>query len=201
MIRAGRRADNLVRRDTCGVALAAAASRAAHLALADGRTDGDVARGCGGRRGCGVGRRGRHAARARAVSGRGVRRRAHCARLVLAAGGTGSPDEGPLPAGRAGQHILVRVRVAAGTLHARPYSMSAPPDGGASVTITVKLIRGGVVSNALHAARVGDELLVGAPRGEFVAPPSLVPSRRPVLLLRARALACRPCARLRRSCW
>ena len=74
-----------------------------------------------------------------------------------------------------GQFVPVRV-VLGGIVHERPYSPTSAP-GAATLSITVKHQRGGVVSGWLHErAAVGDVVELGDPAGDFVLPRSF-PSR------------------------
>jgi ferredoxin-NADP reductase len=68
---------------------------------------------------------------------------------------------------RAGQFCSFRIHVD-GDEHARCYSMSSAPETDAALTVTVKRVPGGVVSNWLidHVAP-GDELEVNPPSGTF----------------------------------
>jgi ferredoxin-NADP reductase len=72
---------------------------------------------------------------------------------------------------RAGQHVSVGVEID-GVRHQRSYSLTSPPaaaDG--RIAITVKAVRGGVVSSHLvHRARPGDVVFLGEAGGDFVLP-------------------------------
>jgi uncharacterized protein len=82
-------------------------------------------------------------------------------------------DGRPLPAHRAGQHILVRVALA-GALKVRPYSLSAASNNGKSWRISVKRVRHegkGLVSGHLHdSLQVGQAIEAAGPFGEFYEP-------------------------------
>ncbi|MFC4949984.1 MOSC domain-containing protein [Pseudonocardia sp. GCM10023141] len=79
-----------------------------------------------------------------------------------------APDASPLPRPRPGQYLTLRVPGAADPAPVRNYSLSAaPPDG--TYRISVKREPHGAVSTYLHSGlRVGDEVAVAAPRGDFV---------------------------------
>ena len=71
---------------------------------------------------------------------------------------------------RAGQFLTIEREVAGATLR-RAYSLCLPPGDG-PLTIAVKRIPGGRVSNDLHdRLRVGDQLAVRGPTGTFVLDP------------------------------
>ena len=92
-----------------------------------------------------------------------------------------SPDGAALPAWRAGQHVAVKVPVAAGQRAIRMYSLSSAP-GADKYRISVKNEGPGTVSGALHASvRAGDTLDVSAPRGVF----TLASAATPLVLLSA----------------
>ena len=76
---------------------------------------------------------------------------------------------------RAGQFCTFRV-VVDGVAHLRCYSMSSAPEGDDPLTVTVKRVPGGVVSNWLidHVA-AGDTVEVTAPAGVYVLTPSTGP--------------------------
>lgn len=81
------------------------------------------------------------------------------------------PDNQPLPPFLPGQFITVGIKDSKGKLVSRCYSLSAAPDSR-YYRITVKRVPGGKVSNFLHdQIKVGHELLVGAPAGNFVVTP------------------------------
>ena len=75
---------------------------------------------------------------------------------------------------RAGQFVRVGVPIE-GKRHTRTYSISSPParaDG--CITVTVKAVEGGQVSQHLaRKVKVGDYLPLGEPQGEFVLPESM----------------------------
>ncbi len=76
-------------------------------------------------------------------------------------------DGEPLPPFSAGQHLVLRVVLQDGGAALRSYSLSAPT-APERYRISVKREADGAVSGHLHAhARVGDEVAVGAPRGDF----------------------------------
>ncbi|MQY29234.1 ferredoxin--NADP reductase [Nocardia aurantia] len=69
---------------------------------------------------------------------------------------------------RAGQFLTFRVTVD-GAEHYRSYSMSSAPAVGDPLQVTVKRVRGGLVSNRLiDTLAVGDEVEVTVPAGVFV---------------------------------
>ena len=75
---------------------------------------------------------------------------------------------------RAGQFVRLGVPID-GKRHTRTYSISSPPgrDDGC-ITVTVKAIAGGRVSQHLtRQVQVGDYLPLGEPQGEFVMPESM----------------------------
>ena len=76
---------------------------------------------------------------------------------------------------RAGQFCTFRV-VIDGVAHLRCYSMSSAPEGDDPLTVTVKRVPGGIVSNWLidHVA-AGDPVEVTAPAGVYVLTPSTGP--------------------------
>ncbi|MEO8797928.1 MAG: ferredoxin reductase [Polyangiaceae bacterium] len=70
----------------------------------------------------------------------------------------------------AGQFVKLGVEVDGRILN-RTYSISSPPERrDGCITITVKAIAGGRVSNALAKAEVGTYLVVDQPQGDFVLP-------------------------------
>ncbi|MFF5208890.1 globin domain-containing protein [Streptosporangium sp. NPDC000396] len=80
-------------------------------------------------------------------------------------------DDDPVPPGRPGQYVSVRMRMPDGVYQLRQYSLSGCSEGGLR-RITVKRVRGGdapdgEVSTLLHATvEVGDELTLSAPFGD-----------------------------------
>ncbi|UDY36649.1 ferredoxin--NADP reductase [Dermatobacter hominis] len=77
------------------------------------------------------------------------------------------PELRPGFAYRAGQFCTFRVHVE-GATHLRCYSMSSAPEVDPALTVTVKRVPGGVVSNWLiDSVRPGDELEVTFPAGVF----------------------------------
>jgi ferredoxin-NADP reductase len=74
---------------------------------------------------------------------------------------------------RPGTYVTIQVSIA-GREHARAYSVSSAPRSDGLISITVKRVPGGVVSNWLadHLS-VGDVLTLSAARGEFVLPAAL----------------------------
>lgn len=70
----------------------------------------------------------------------------------------------------AGQFVKVGVEVD-GRILTRTYSISSPPERrDGCITITVKPIAGGRVSNALAEAEIGHYLVIDQPQGDFVLP-------------------------------
>jgi ferredoxin-NADP reductase/MOSC domain-containing protein YiiM/ferredoxin len=92
------------------------------------------------------------------------------------------PKGAPLPAGRPGQWLTLRVEPDKQQRSVlRNYSLSGPPDAG-YYRITVKRERGGAASGYLHTRlAVGDQLDIAAPRGTFI----LDRTHAPVLLISA----------------
>ena len=72
---------------------------------------------------------------------------------------------------RAGQYVSIGVAVA-GRITTRSYSISSDPERrDGRITITVKRVQGGLVSNALFRhTKPGDHLTIGLPQGEFTLP-------------------------------
>jgi ferredoxin-NADP reductase len=72
---------------------------------------------------------------------------------------------------RAGQHVPISVAIR-GRFATRTYSIASSPDrADGCLEITVKAVRGGLVSRWLvHDARPGDVMTLGLPRGDFVLP-------------------------------
>ena len=67
----------------------------------------------------------------------------------------------------AGQHVTVRFDIS-GEEHRRSYSISQTPVTGEPLRITVKRVKGGIVSNHINdTLRAGDEVNVMAPFGSF----------------------------------
>ncbi|WP_329438520.1 globin domain-containing protein [Streptomyces canus] len=102
-------------------------------------------------------------------------------------------DDGPIPSGRAGQYVSVRVKMADGIHQLRQYSLSGAP-GDQLRRITVKRVASaadapeGEVSNQLHrTVRAGDELTLSAPFGDVV----LDDADGPLLLVSA-GIGCTP---------
>lgn len=79
------------------------------------------------------------------------------------------PDGTPFPPFRPGQYLMVGINDSdTGKTVSRCYSLSAAPDPR-FWRISVKRVPGGLVSNYLHDhLKIGDTLLLGAPRGKFV---------------------------------
>ena len=74
---------------------------------------------------------------------------------------------------RPGQHLTVRFRID-GVERRRPYSISESPFGGGRLRVTVKRIRGGLVSNHINRNVVsGDVVDVMPPFGEFYLDPDV----------------------------
>lgn len=68
---------------------------------------------------------------------------------------------------RAGQFCTFRVEIG-DDVHLRCYSMSSAPDSGRDLTVTVKRVSGGVISNWFHDhVRTGSRLEVSRPAGVF----------------------------------
>ena len=90
------------------------------------------------------------------------------------------PKGAPLPAGRPGQYLTLRVTHGGEQRSVlRNYSLSGPPDAG-YYRITVKREKDGAASGYLHTRlAVGDELDIAAPRGTFI----LDRTQAPVLLI------------------
>lgn len=84
--------------------------------------------------------------------------------------------DGPLPAYRAGQYITVRIQDKDGLWHNRQYSLTTASN---TETYTIGVKREGIVSDYLHAAQVGDTVLISAPAGAF----TLDASGEPVVLI------------------
>ena len=76
----------------------------------------------------------------------------------------------------AGQYVSVGVPIA-GRIYTRTYSISSAPERtDGAVTITVKAVAGGLVSQHLvRRTSVGEHLLLGQPQGEFVLPAGVPP--------------------------
>ena len=91
------------------------------------------------------------------------------------------PDGNPLPPGRAGQYLTIRIAGAGQPAPVRSYSLSSAPDTG-SYRISVKREPHGIASAYLNEKlTVGATLEVAALRGEFV----LDGDASPVLLISA----------------
>lgn len=75
---------------------------------------------------------------------------------------------------RAGQYIRVGVNID-GMHHTRTYSISSPPGSNdGTITITVKSVKDGLVSQHLvRNLKLGDYLSIGVPQGEFTLPDSM----------------------------
>jgi ferredoxin-NADP reductase/MOSC domain-containing protein YiiM len=92
-----------------------------------------------------------------------------------------APDNGPLPAARAGQYLTLRVTGAGQPAPVRSYSLSSAP-GTSAYRISVKREPHGIASSYLNGSLVpGTEFEVAAPRGDFV----LDDGPEPVLLISA----------------
>jgi ferredoxin-NADP reductase len=76
----------------------------------------------------------------------------------------------------AGQYVSVGVPIA-GQIYTRTYSLSSPPERtDGAVTITVKAVADGRVSQHLvRRTEVGEHLLLGQPQGAFVLPVDVPP--------------------------
>ncbi|MFI1538168.1 MOSC domain-containing protein [Streptomyces anandii] len=92
-----------------------------------------------------------------------------------------TPDGTPLPRGRPGQYLSLRLRVGAAAPAVRSYSLSRPPTAD-TYRISVKHEPRGQVSHYLNTTlRPGDLVEVASPRGTFV----LQDGADPVLLVSA----------------
>jgi NADPH-dependent ferric siderophore reductase len=75
----------------------------------------------------------------------------------------------------AGQHLTIRVEVDGAEVE-RCYTISSPPTRPGALSITVKRVPGGPVSNWLHDnLTVGDKLNVSGPLGRFSMVHSAIP--------------------------
>jgi ferredoxin-NADP reductase/MOSC domain-containing protein YiiM len=91
------------------------------------------------------------------------------------------PTGAPVPAGRPGQYLTLRVQPDQQRSMLRNYSLSGPP-GASYYRVTVKREPDGVVSGYLHSRlAVGDQLDIAAPRGAFI----LDQTHAPVILISA----------------
>ncbi len=71
----------------------------------------------------------------------------------------------------AGQHVTIQVTISGTTLY-RTFSISSIPNVDTSLTLTIKKIKGGVVTHYLAAhLKVGDNVEVTAPSGQFYVKP------------------------------
>jgi len=78
-----------------------------------------------------------------------------------------APRDGRPVAFEAGQFLTLEL-VIEGVAHRRAYSLSSSAADGARLTVTVKRVPGGLVSNHLHdRAKVGDAVAVLGPSGSF----------------------------------
>lgn len=69
----------------------------------------------------------------------------------------------------AGQHLILKLHID-GTEFRRCYSLNSCPYSDASLQITIKRVKGGVVSNYLNdQLQVGDKVSVSTPQGRFFA--------------------------------
>lgn len=85
---------------------------------------------------------------------------------------------------KAGQYVTV-TKLIAGQAITRCYSICQAPHEG-RLTIGVKAISGGLLSNYLNDdLKVGDELTVAGPFGEFIYPPSAKVQNKPLVLIAA----------------
>ncbi|MFM7357996.1 MAG: sterol desaturase family protein [Sediminibacterium sp.] len=67
----------------------------------------------------------------------------------------------------AGQHITIKVSIE-GEIFYRTFSISSVPNSGNNLTLTIKRIKGGKVTNFLYTnIKIGDTLEVTAPSGQF----------------------------------
>ncbi len=72
---------------------------------------------------------------------------------------------------RAGQYLTLKFNVK-GTEARRAYSMSSAPNED-GITVSVKRVKGGLISNHIHdAVKVGDDVEVMVPQGRFLVNPS-----------------------------
>ena len=80
-----------------------------------------------------------------------------------------------------GQYITLIVNIN-GTEHRRAYSLSSAPNHDKLLTVTIKRVKGGLVSNhLLDHAKAGDELKILAPQGQFFYDKNQNPSEELVL--------------------
>lgn len=76
-------------------------------------------------------------------------------------------DHQPLPLYKAGQHLPIEVKIN-GEVYHRCYTLSSSPTRADRLSITVKRVPSGTVSNWLHYnLRAGDSLFASLPEGEF----------------------------------
>ena len=74
---------------------------------------------------------------------------------------------------KAGQFITVGVDID-GKIHRRSYSLATYPESQSNPAITIKRVKGGLVSNYLpDHLTIGSEILVSKPHGKFTLPASL----------------------------
>lgn len=66
----------------------------------------------------------------------------------------------------AGQYIQVHVPDNGETVY-RSYSLASAPENGQSLTLNVKLEKGGLASTWLHSLKKGDTLFISGPYGDF----------------------------------
>ena len=91
-------------------------------------------------------------------------------------------DGGPVRRHRPGQYLTVLVDVSGKGEVKRTYTVSSAP-GGATYRVSIKRESDGTVSTWFHdSARVGTELRIGPPAGDFVLPDD---QNRPIVLLSA----------------
>jgi ferredoxin-NADP reductase/MOSC domain-containing protein YiiM len=88
-------------------------------------------------------------------------------------------DKGAIAPYRAGQFVTVRLRTSRG-LVARNWSLSDYQPEGQDYRLTVKCLKNGAGSEAIHRLEVGDQFELRPPTGQFVLDRSL--SRRVVLI-------------------
>jgi ferredoxin-NADP reductase len=86
-----------------------------------------------------------------------------------------APRDGRPVAFEAGQFLTLEV-VIEGVAHRRAYSLSSSAADGARLTVTVKRVPGGLISNHLHdTAKVGDTIAVLGPSGSFTVGDAATP--------------------------
>lgn len=87
----------------------------------------------------------------------------NCAKVVLKA----TCESGRFPYFRAGQYVTLSTKIGS-SLVTRPYSIVSSPKEAQAGRLEVIVQKSGLFSNwLLHAAKVGDSLIVGEPSGDF----------------------------------